>query len=46
MILALLKEALLALRTNNAEDFKGWSALGLDKLGRKVARATGGIHKE
>ena len=46
MMIAPLQEALFALRANNAEDYKGLFALGLDKLGRKVARATGGIHKE
>ena len=46
MMIALLQEMLLALRDNNAEDFKEWLVLGLDEPGRKVTRATGGIHKE
>jgi hypothetical protein len=36
MPLALLQELLLALRTNDAEGFKGWLALGLEELGRPV----------
>jgi hypothetical protein len=36
MTLALLQELLLALRANDAEGFKGWLALGLGELGRKV----------
>ena len=34
--LALLQEMLLALRVNDAEDFKGWVAFGLEELGRQV----------
>ena len=36
MTLALLQELLLALRANDAEDFKGWMALGIEELGRQV----------
>ena len=36
MTLALLQELLLALRANDAEGFKGWLALGLEELVRKV----------
>ena len=36
MTLALLKELLLALRAHDADGFKGWLALGLEELGRKV----------
>ena len=36
MTLALLQELLLALRANDAEGFKGWLALGLEELGRRV----------
>ena len=36
MNLALLQELLLAQRANDAEDYKGWRALGLEELGRQV----------
>ena len=36
MTLALLQELLLPLRANDAEGFKGWLALGLEELGRRV----------
>ena len=34
--LAMRQELLLALRANDAEFFKGWLAVGLEKLGRQV----------
>ena len=37
MTLALLQELLMALRANDADGFKGWLALGIEKLGRDVA---------
>ena len=37
MTLALLQELLMALRANDADGFKGWLALGIEKLGRGVA---------
>ena len=36
MTLDPLQELLLAPRTNDAEGFKGWLALGLEELGRQV----------
>ena len=36
MTLALRQELLLALRANDAKGFKGWLALGLEELVRKV----------
>ena len=36
MTLALLQELLLILRANDAEGFKGWLALALERFGRLV----------
>ena len=36
MTLALLQELLMALRTNDAYDYKSWLALGIEQLGRDV----------
>ena len=38
MTLALLQELLMALRANDADGYKGWLALGIQQLGRDVAR--------
>ena len=37
MTLALLQELLMALRANDADGYKAWLALGIEKLGRDVA---------
>ncbi len=37
MTLALLQELLMALRANDADDYKAWLALGIEQLGRDVA---------
>ncbi len=37
MTLALLQELLMALRANDADGFKSWLALWIQKLGRDVA---------
>ena len=37
MTLALLQERLMALRANDADGYKAWRALGIEKLGRDVA---------
>ena len=37
MTLALLRELLMALRANDADDYKSWLALGIEQLGRDVA---------
>ena len=37
MTLALLQELLMALRANDADGYKSWLALGIEKLGRDVA---------
>ena len=37
MTLALLQELLMALRANDPDGYKGWLALGIEKLGRDVA---------
>ena len=37
MKLALLQELMLALRANDADGYKSWLALGIDKLGLEVA---------
>ena len=37
MTLALLQELLMALRANDADGYKSWLALGIDKPGRDVA---------
>ena len=37
MTLALLQELLMALRANDADDYKSWLVLGIDELGRDVA---------
>ena len=36
MTLALLQELLMALRANDADDYKFWLALGIEQLGRGV----------
>ena len=38
MTLALLQELLISLRANDADGYKSWLALGIDQLGRDVAR--------
>lgn len=35
--LALLQELLMALRANDADGYKSWLALGIEKLGRDIA---------
>ena len=37
MTLALLQELMMALRAIDAAGYKGWLALGIEKLGRDVA---------
>ena len=37
MTLALLQELLMALRANDADGYKSWIALGIEKLGKDVA---------
>jgi len=37
MTLALLQELLMALRENDADDYKSWPALGIEEFGRDVA---------
>ena len=37
MALALLQELLMALRANDADEYKSWLALGIEELGRDVA---------
>lgn len=37
LTLALLQELLMALRANDADDYKAWLALGIEQLGRDVA---------
>ena len=37
MMLAFLQELLMALRANDADDYKSWLALGIEELGRDVA---------
>ena len=37
MTLALLLELLMALRSNYANDYKAWLALGIEELGRDIA---------
>ena len=37
MTLALLQELLMALRANDADDYKAFQALGIEQLGRDVA---------
>ena len=37
MTLALLQELLIALRSNHADRYKSWFALGIQELGRDVA---------
>ena len=37
MTLALLQELLMALRANDADDYKSWLALVIEQLGRDVA---------
>ena len=37
MTLALLQELLMALRANDADGYKGWLALGIERLGKDVA---------
>ena len=37
MTLALLQELLMALRANDADGYKSWLALGIEKFGRDVA---------
>ncbi len=36
--LALLQELLIALRANDDDGYKSWLALGIEQLGRDVAR--------
>ena len=37
MTLALLQKLLMARRANDVDGYKGWLALGIEKLGRDVA---------
>ena len=37
MTLALLQELLMASRANDADDYKSWLTLGIEKLGSDVA---------
>ena len=37
MTLALLQELLMAQRANDADGYKSWLVLGIEKLGRDVA---------
>ena len=37
IMLSLLQELLMALRANDADGYKSWLALGIEKLGRDVA---------
>jgi hypothetical protein len=37
MTLALLQELLMAIRAKDADGYKSWLALGIEKLGRDVA---------
>ena len=37
MMLALLQELLIALRANDADDYKSWLAIVIEGLGRDVA---------